>query len=984
KVREWLPLRQEYLDELLRRCGRRAESFDICAECKTSGSCYRCLDCRRPRPLCSACILINHRDAPLHRPEFWNGSYFEPAELSALGLVVELGHDGNQCPDPSPLADILVYHVNGYHKVRVSTCTCTKTHSEPLPAWQQFLRADWFPATTTRPSTAFTFDVLDLFHHLTHQSKANAYDFFHTLHRRTSNAGSCQHPFAHVARLWRHLQQLKWAGRGQDPSGVAATPPGSVTVICPACPQPGKNLPEGWELSPPEKMWLYTLYLMMDANFRCRCKDRGLDDVNMAPGWSYYVEQSRFHEHVARACDREENTCSAEHNAIIKANMRKEGYVASGIGAVLCARHAFFRPNGVGDLHLGEKYVTVTPFPYMDYLVVSTLLGSLMYMLVLSYDVACQYHKNFEKRLREDFVPDMHLDLDDVKVRFVIPKNHISVHGRNHSQYSLNLVPHVGRTYGEGVESSWSHLNPAAMSTREMALATRHEILNDHMSAWNWRKKIELGPFLLRSLRQAAQIAHKQRRLFNEFTATFPPDVVKEWERVIALWNVNPGHGADPYEEPETTTTISKVRLELAKEEAADAAVNPEVLDMSPSVFIQVGLDLEDQQYVLFLHCPLHAHFRFRRSLKLRDAGKTEGELADHLERRNTLARRIRCWAEAQDVYMPAVIQLRVQTNTLLSPSGVDTQGVPPTATNTDTESDGPPIPNPEDASLFLPSALPPHLLVGEHTSRLLNYERRLRLAQLEDSLADIRRLRRILKGISEFKRLNVSGTGNKPNTRVRALYAKFLRKQVRLVARYRAAYCALAKIDADGNWRRTFRELLDSHLTGPGRDDDDVGEGHVEISWIWLAPCSAFSDSDESREYNDSMRAEWARSKARAERWEEEVELLVEEMDRVVKFLEAEASQWRLRADRRVHIFSNPRLPFDIADGVRAFALRQVDIYSALARRFACQWTPLLRTLGRPVKWVEAYYTTAGASTSADGEGLGEDADGSDADEDD
>lgn len=185
--------------------------------------------------------------------------------------------------------------------------------------------------------------------------------------------------------------------------------------------------------------------------------------------------------------------------------MRKEGYIASGVGAVLCARHAFFRPNGVGDLHLGEKYVMIARlpvfhpphyrfrFPYMDFLVVSTLLGSAMFMLVLSYDIACQYCKNFERRLREDFVPEMRLDLKDVKVRFVIPKNHFNVHGRNHSQYSLNLVPHVGRTYGEGVESSWSHLNPVAMSTREMALATRHEVLNDHIGSWNWHKTIELG-----------------------------------------------------------------------------------------------------------------------------------------------------------------------------------------------------------------------------------------------------------------------------------------------------------------------------------------------------------------------------------------------------------------------------------------------------------------------------------------------------------
>lgn len=45
---------------------------------------------------------------------------------------------------------------------------------------------------------------------------------------------------------------------------------------------------------------------MMDANFRCRCKDRGLEDVELGSGWSYFVEESKFREHVARAADRKE------------------------------------------------------------------------------------------------------------------------------------------------------------------------------------------------------------------------------------------------------------------------------------------------------------------------------------------------------------------------------------------------------------------------------------------------------------------------------------------------------------------------------------------------------------------------------------------------------------------------------------------------------------------------------------------------------
>ena len=39
---------------------------------------------------------------------------------------------------------------------------------------------------------------------------------------------------------------LKRAGRGHDPEGVENTPPGNLTVECPACPHPGRNLPENW------------------------------------------------------------------------------------------------------------------------------------------------------------------------------------------------------------------------------------------------------------------------------------------------------------------------------------------------------------------------------------------------------------------------------------------------------------------------------------------------------------------------------------------------------------------------------------------------------------------------------------------------------------------------------------------------------------------------------------------------------------------
>jgi len=39
---------------------------------------------------------------------------------------------------------------------------------------------------------------------------------------------------------------LKRAGRGHDPEGIGNTSPGSLTVECPACPHPGRNLPDNW------------------------------------------------------------------------------------------------------------------------------------------------------------------------------------------------------------------------------------------------------------------------------------------------------------------------------------------------------------------------------------------------------------------------------------------------------------------------------------------------------------------------------------------------------------------------------------------------------------------------------------------------------------------------------------------------------------------------------------------------------------------
>ncbi|KAI0644979.1 hypothetical protein C8Q79DRAFT_1001590 [Trametes meyenii] len=929
-----MPLCDQYLDEILRYEGQRGYDFTKCAMCSVAKGLpqeqpercmhYRCLECDIIAPHCSACLLSRHQGTnfsrALHRIEQWNGRFFETTSLSELGLVVNLGHDGGCCPDPTPVREVTVFHVNGYHSVNVSACGClTALSSDSPPLWRQFLRQGWFPATQKRPATAFTIEVLKLFHELNLKAKTNAYDFYQTLLRRTDHSGLASHPFCYVVRLWRHLQQLKRGARGHDPAGTSATAPGSLAVMCPACPNPGVNLPDDWDMAPADEM-------------HCRCKDRGLDDIELAPGWSYYVEEGRFSEYIKgdhSQIESKRNTCSAEHNAILKANLCKKGYVASGVGAVFCARHAFFRPNGVGDLHLREKYA------YMDYLLVSTLLGVTLLLLVISYDIACQYSKNFEQRLEQNFSGDMLLDLEDVHLRWVIPKNHIAVHGPHHSRYSLNFINNVGRTYGEGCESAWPDLNQASVSTREMALATRHEVLNDHMASWNWSKVIGLGSRFQKDLMKARRMAEKQRGLFNEFSATFSQDTVKEWTRLVELWCANPTAVPDPFEEPQSNISRDKVRLELAKEDADPAMLQslPQ-LDMTPSVFIQVGLELEEQQRVL------------QSKAKQSNSDK---DMADLYELRSTLLHRVSYWAELQNIYMPSVLQLRLDTGTHL-----------PDSLSVDIEAD----------SEAADTGVEAEHTASEPVFRLLGIELRLRLAQASDSLSDIRRVRRMLKGIAEFKKMNISGTGGRAATRSRTLYSKFMRKQERVANRYRAAYGALLSLDPDGAWKCTYHILQNSHLTGPTSDDTSPGEGQREISWIWLVPRDKNTNtnnegSDDARQYDHSMRAEWAKAKARAERWEEDEELIVEEMRRTLVSLEERATSWEAIIEKWAQLHSTTPTPTDVLDGLRAYAYRQASIQRGLISRFATMWLPQLSKLGIQTKWASNYNSLASAANT-------------------
>jgi hypothetical protein len=131
---------------------------------------------------------------------------------------------------------------------------------------------------------------------------------------------------------------------------------------------------------------------------------------------------------------------------------------------------------------------------------------------------------------------------------------------------------------------------------------------------------------------------------------------------------------------------------------------------------------------------------------------------------------------------------------------------------------------------LRLPSAIPKSLWPSDD---IANMEKRLRIAQANDALCDIRRLLRVCLGLWEYKYTQL-GPSQRAGTRARTLIKRFQDKIDRAVETYRAARTALLVLDPGGLWSQNLLELKPADVKGPGRKENE-SEGRRELSWIWM-----------------------------------------------------------------------------------------------------------------------------------------------------
>jgi hypothetical protein len=285
------------------------------------------------------------------------------------------------------------------------------------------------------------------------------------------------------------------------------------------------------------------------------------------------------------------------------------------------------------------------------------------------------------------------------------------------------------------------------------------------------------------------------------------------------------------------------------------------------------------------------------------------------------------------------------------------------------------PVKDATSIHLYLPSAVKQR---AGCTTQLRDYEFRLRQAQAFDALNEIRQGLRLRSQLWKFK--TSFERGQRPNTRARGVIERCNHKIKLAAAKYHAAYSALRSLDKYVDvvgWDIQLRKLEDKDIREMSEDVRDMdpkerkkleniekkrkrdqrpslvlSEGRKEISWIWKT-WGVAADTDDSLHDGElsiicsffalggdidfprisGLRIEWCRARARAMRWSEEVQLLQEEMRRVLAFFSWKADWWASQLGLRGSIEEG------LSEGLDAYTHRQADIWRTLHLHCAHLW---------------------------------------------
>lgn len=135
----------------------------------------------------------------------------------------------------------------------------------------------------------------------------------------------------------------------------------------------------------------------------------------------------------------------------------------------------------------------VCSFRYMDYAFVHAMkFIPLMTLVLLLYDIMCQYWVNFKKRIVN--YGDLLTLPDNFTIKRGIGLFHVHGHQKEcYPRFAPTFIQGAGMVDGEVIETLWHTLNHTASSTRSMSWFHRQEYLDAHMADSNWKKLTKIG-----------------------------------------------------------------------------------------------------------------------------------------------------------------------------------------------------------------------------------------------------------------------------------------------------------------------------------------------------------------------------------------------------------------------------------------------------------------------------------------------------------
>ena len=185
-------------------------------------------------------------------PFFANDSEDEEdwKNLNKGGVPVRIKRD-NKKYDELQCPILTVVDTTGVHEMRTRFCRCHPLTSNPLHT--QLLNMGLYPSSTDRTRTVFTFRVLHHYDLTNLEGKTSAWQYYSTLRRLSSNVFpdvvvDRYRELMRTLRQWRDLSSRRRAGLPMDKE--CQLQPGGLALFCPACPQPGVNLPDNWKDDP--------------------------------------------------------------------------------------------------------------------------------------------------------------------------------------------------------------------------------------------------------------------------------------------------------------------------------------------------------------------------------------------------------------------------------------------------------------------------------------------------------------------------------------------------------------------------------------------------------------------------------------------------------------------------------------------------------------------------------------------------------------